>query len=302
MIKSLKDLKKACAENKSMKLAIAAAEDKDLLIAIKEASDSNIIEPILVGDREEIENIAKEINFDLSNIELIESSSLEESAKLSVKLVSDNKANFLMKGKTDTSILMKEVLDKKYGLRTDKLLSHVMVYEVDTYHKLLIFTDGGMNIAPNLDQKVQILENSLAVSRSLGNDNINVSVLTAKEKVSEKMQATVDADKIKSYCNEGKFGQDVYVEGPIAFDLAVSKKAAEIKGYESPVVGETDIVLVPNIEVGNGIGKSLTYLSNADSAGIIMGAKIPIVLVSRADSYEAKLNSIALGSIIASNN
>jgi len=299
LIKSLKDLKAQAKNQKKMTLVVAAAEDEDVLSAVKEAKTSNIIDAVLVGKQSSIEEIAKKIEFDLQDVKVVEATGLENVAEISVKLISEGNADFLMKGKIDTSILLKAVLNKDYGLRTDRLLSHVMVYEVPTYHKLLLMSDGGMNIAPNFEQKEDILRNAILVSRALGNQKTYVSCLAAKEKASDKMPATMDGQKLKNNSLNKAYGEDVYVEGPIAFDLAVSKEAAKIKGYESPVVGETDIFLVPTIEVGNGIGKAMTYMAGAESAGVIMGAKAPIVLVSRADSAETKFFSIALGSVIS---
>jgi len=299
LIKSLKDLKAQAKNQSKMTLVVAAAEDEDVLSAVMEAKTSNIIDAVLVGEQSSIEAIAKKIEFDLQDVTVVEASGLENIAETSVKLISEGKADFLMKGKIDTSILLKAVLNKDYGLRTDRLLSHVMVYEVPAYHKLLLMSDGGMNIAPNFEQKEDILRNAILVSRALGNQKTYVSCLAAKEKASDKMPATMDGQKLKDQSLDTAYGQDVYVEGPIAFDLAVSKEAATIKGYESPVVGETDILLVPTIEVGNGIGKTMTYMAGAESAGVIMGAKVPIVLVSRADSAETKFYSIALGSVIS---
>lgn len=299
MIKNFEELINDAKEQTTMKLAVAAAQDEDVLIAVCGAAEMGIVEPILVGESVKIIEIAEKNNLDISKYELIDKADLIETARTSVELVSTGKADFVMKGLIDTSILLKAVLDKEIGLRTDSLLSHVMVYQVPNYHKLLFLTDGGMNIAPSLDEKAFILKNSVKVAHAMGIENVKVACLTAKEKVSSKMIATVDADKLKEMDINGEFGEGVIVEGPIAFDLAVSKEAVKIKKYESEVAGDADILLVPVIEVGNGIGKALTYMANAESAGIIMGAKAPVVLVSRADSHEAKLNSIALGSVIA---
>lgn len=299
VIKNFQELINASKEQTTMKLAVAAAQDEDVLIAVCSAANMGIVEPILVGIAEKIKKIAKKNNLDISKYQLIDKTDLTEAARTAVELVSSGKADFVMKGLIDTSILLKAVLDKEIGLRTDSLLSHVMVYKSDSYHKLLFLTDGGMNIAPSLDEKAMILKNSVKVAKAMGIENVKVSCLTAKEKVSPKMIATVHADKLKEMHKKGEFGEGVIVEGPIAFDLAISKEAALTKNFESEVAGDTDIILVPVIEVGNGIGKALTYMANAKSAGIIMGAKAPVVLVSRADSHEAKLNSIALGSVIA---
>lgn len=301
MINKLEQLIEQAQQNKKMRLAVAAAQDKDVLKAVDEAYKLNIVDVILVGDEPKIKEIGKSLDMKLDSFEIIHKEDLMEAALETVKLVSTGVADFVMKGIIDTSILLKAVLNKEVGLRTNNLLSHVMVYDVPAYHKLLLLTDGGMNIEPNLEAKKGILDNAILTAKALGNKDIKVSSLSAKEKVNEKMPSTVDGAKLKEMALEGTFGKGVYVEGPIAFDLAVSKEAANTKGFESPVCGETDVLLVPTIEVGNGIGKTLTYMANGKSAGIIMGAKAPVVLVSRADSAETKLYSIALGSVIAAN-
>lgn len=301
MIKKLDDILGQLRGSDKVVLSVACAHDDEVLIAIKSAVEKDIIKPILVGDKEKINYISNKIDFKLDNIEILNCTDIEESAKIAVQLVSDNKADFIMKGLIDTSILLKSVLNKDYGLRTDSLLSHVMIYELSSYHKLLLLTDGGMNISPNYDQKEKILKNSVQAARSLGMESVKVACLAAKEKVNPKMQATIDASLLAQASNEGKFGENVIVEGPLAFDIAVSKEASEIKGLSSKVSGDVDILLAPTIEVGNGIGKSFTYMANAKSAGVVMGAKSPIVLVSRADNHESKLYSIAYGALIAKN-
>ena len=298
MIKKLDDIfneLKSC--DKKAVLSVAAAHDEEVLLAVKDACEMDIIKAILIGEEDKIRKIASEINFNLDNVEVIDESDLKLCAEKAVKLVSSGKADYVMKGLLDTSIILKEVLNKEYGLRTDSLLSHVMIYEVPSYHKLLILTDGGMNIDPDVSQKKKIADNAIKTAKSLGIDTVKVACLAAKEKVNPKMQATLDADELKSMCKDGMFGNGVVVEGPIAFDLAISEEACKIKGYESEVGGDADILLVPSIETGNGIGKALTYMANAKSAGIIMGAKAPVVLVSRADTHESKLYSIAYGAI-----
>lgn len=300
MIKKLDDIfdeLKSC--NEKAVLSVAAAHDEEVLLAVKDACEMNIIKAILIGEEDKIRKIANEIKFDLTDVEVINECDLKLCAEKAVKLVSSGKADYVMKGLLDTSIILKEVLNKEYGLRTDSLLSHVMIYEVPSYHKLLILTDGGMNINPDVSQKKKIVDNAIKAAKSLGIDTVKVACLAAKEKVNPKMQATLDADELKTMCKDGMFGKGAIVEGPIAFDLAVSEEACKIKGYESEVGGDADILLVPNIETGNGIGKVLTYMANAKSAGIIMGAKAPVVLVSRADTHESKLYSIAYGAIAA---
>ena len=300
MIKKLDQMLDVLKGSEKVVLSVAAAHDEEVLLAIKSATEMNIITPILVGQEDKIRKISDEINFDLNGIKIIDKETIEECAEVAVKLVSSKEADFVMKGLLDTSVILKAVLNKEWGLRTDSLLSHVMVYEADFYPKLLVTTDGGMNIAPNYEQKVKILKNAIKATEPLGLETIKVCALAAKEKVNPKMQATVDAKELEDACKNGEFGENVIVEGPLAIDLAVSKEACEVKGFKTEVGGDVDIILMPTIEVGNGIGKAFTYAAGAKSAGIIMGAKAPIVLVSRADTHESKLYSIAYGAIVAS--
>lgn len=299
MVKKLKEIFDILKGEEKLILSVAAAEDKEVLKAVKEAVEKQIIEPILVGDCDKIKLISEKINFDLTGIEILNSNNIEESAKIAVELVATKNADFVMKGILDTSILLKSVLNKEYGLRTESLLSHVVAYQMENYHKLLLITDGGMNISPNYEQKEMILKNAIQAAKALGIDTIKVACLAAKEKVNPKMQATVDGHLLQEASINGKFGRNVIVEGPLSFDIALSNEASDMKGFKSEVSGDIDILLVPNIEVGNGIGKSFTYMANAKSAGVIMGAKAPIVLVSRSDSAESKLYSIAYGALIA---
>jgi phosphate butyryltransferase len=299
LIKNFDQLLEAATTQKTMRLAVAAAQDPEVLGAVAKAAEMGLIVPILVGDRQKIVELCASEQIECGAFEIIDEKDLEASAKISVQLVRDGKADFLMKGLIDTSILLKAVLNRDYGLRTDNQLSHVMLYDLPTYHKLLFLTDGGMNIEPTLAEKATIIRNALCAAYALGMDVVKVACLAAKEKVNDKMPATVDARALENMCREGAFGDKVIVEGPLAFDLAVSREAADIKGFKSDIAGDVDVLLVPNIEVGNGIGKALTYLANAESAGIIMGAKVPVVLVSRADTAEVKLYSIALGSVVA---
>ncbi|HLR33930.1 MAG TPA: bifunctional enoyl-CoA hydratase/phosphate acetyltransferase [Tissierellales bacterium] len=285
--------------NEKIRLVVVGSHDEEVLEAVGEASKLNIVEPILIGRKEEIEKIVREKNIIIKDWKIIDEDNLAEAAKIGVKLVGNNEADFIMKGIVDTGTLLKEVLNKEYGLRTDSLLSHVMIYEMPNYHKLIYLTDGGMNLNPNTEQKEKIIQNSVRVAKALGKEEVKIGCLAAKEKVDPKMVATTDALKLKEKSEGGYFGEKVIVDGPMALDLAVSKDAAKIKNYTSLVAGDADILLVPNIEMGNGIGKSITYFAEGKSAGIIMGAKVPIVLVSRADTHESKLYSIALGSIIA---
>lgn len=297
-ITKLDDLLKIKNERK-MKLAVVSAQDKEVLEAVVEAMKLGIIDPVLIGNMEKIEDMLKKFGFNLEEFNIINEKDLGKAAEIGVKLVSRGEADFLMKGIVDTATLMKAVLNKEWGLRTESLLSHIMVYEIDTYPKLIYLTDGGMNLYPDLEQKIKIIENGVQVAKAMGNETVKVACLAAKEIKDPKMPATMDAYEITRKYQEGYFEDGIIIDGPVALDLAVSKKSANIKGYKSEVAGDADILLVPNIEMGNGIGKSITYFAGGKSAGIIMGAKVPVVLTSRADTHESKLYSIALGSIIA---
>lgn len=301
MIKKLDEMEKHLKLGERAILSVAAAHNEEVLISIKEAVNRGVIQPILVGNIDKIKSISKSINLDLENIELIQEDDIVKCAEIAVRLVHDNKADFIMKGLLDTSILLKAVLNKEYGLKKEGLLSHVMIHEVESYHKLLLISDGGMNISPNYEQKEGIIKNAILVAKSLGIEEIKVACIAAVEKINPKMQATIDAHKLQEACENCLFGKNVIVEGPLAFDLAVSSHASEVKGLKSIVSGDVDIIITPTIEVGNALGKSLTYMTKSKSAGVIMGASVPIVLTSRADSSESKLYSIIYGALISKN-
>lgn len=198
-----------------------------------------------------------------------------------------------MKGKIQTADLLRAVVNKENGLRTGKVMSHIVIHEIPTYHKLLAVTDGGMMMYPNLDEKKQIIENAVSTFLALGYENPKVAVLAAVETVNPKMQESVDADMLKKMNIKGEI-KNCIVEGPISYDLTMSKESASIKGFVSPVTGEADIIVVPNITVGNILGKSLVYSAGAKMAGFIVGAKVPIVLTSRGSTSEEKYLSLAL--------
>ncbi len=298
MAKTFKDLL-VLAQNKGpKKIAVAVAQDKEVLAAVKEAEELKIIKPILVGDKEKIIAIAKEVNFNLDNVEIIHEEDGEKACRVATELVSSGKANVLMKGLIDTSVIMKQVLDSEIGLRTGKVISHVAVFDVETYHKIFLVTDAAMNISPDLNQKKEIIENAVGLARSLDIENPKIAILAAKEKVSPKMEATVHAKELVDMNKKGEI-TDCIIGGPFALDNAISKEAALHKGIDSEIAGDADILLAPDIDAGNVLYKSLTYLAKAKNAGLIVGTKSPIVLTSRADNEEAKLYSIALGVLMA---
>jgi phosphate butyryltransferase len=299
MIKNFDELLELAVQKGPKTIAVACAQDDDALKAIKAAYDKGIIKGILVGDLSKIESIAEEIGLDLSNFEMIDIVDMAEASLKAVELVSTGKADLVMKGLVDTAIILKAVLNKEVGLRTGNVLSHVAVFDVPTYHKILTVTDAAMNIAPDLMAKKQIIENALHVTRALNIEVANVGVIAAKEKVTESMIATVDAGELVKMNQEGLI-IGCKVGGPFALDNAVNKEAAAIKGIKDPMAGDVDILLCPTIEAGNVLYKALNFLASARSAGIIVGAKAPIVLTSRADSDDSKLNSIALGVLMSS--
>jgi len=298
MIKNFDAILKIAKEKGPKILAVACAQDRDVLMAIENANNYGISNAILIGDKEKIQEICLKENIDISKYEVIDIKDNVEASAKAVELVSSGKADIVMKGLVDTAIILKAILNKETGLRTGNILSHVAVFEVKAYPKLLIVTDAAMNIAPDLNAKKQIIENSLYVSEALDINNAKVAVIAAKEKFNPKMIATVDAVELVKMNLNGEL-KDCIVGGPFAVDNAVSKEAAKIKGIDHPVAGDVDIMLCPTIEAGNVIYKTLTFLCDAKSAGIIVGAKAPIVVTSRADSEDAKLNSIALSVLMA---
>lgn len=299
MLKTFDELIELAKKRGPKKVSVAMAGDKEVLLAIKNAVDLGIVEPILVGDKEVIEEISKEINLELANIEIVDLKEDVEAARKATELVSTGKADVLMKGLLGTPIIMKAVLDKEIGLRTGKVISHVAVFNVETYHKIFLVSDAAMNIAPNLAQKKEIIENAVGLAHSLDIEIPKVAVIAANENVSDNMPATGEAKELENMNKSGEI-KDCIVEGPYALDNAISKEAALHKGIKGEVAGDADILIMPDIEAGNILYKSLSFLGKAKNAGIIVGTKAPIVLTSRADNEEAKLYSIALGVLLAS--
>lgn len=298
MIKSLNELLTLAKDKGGKTISVAVAQDTVVLEAIKRAEALGIAKAILVGDKEKIEVAAKEVGMDLTRFEVVDEKDEIKACDVAVDLVTEGRAQLVMKGLIDTSVILKSILRKEANLRTGKVLSHVAVFEVERYHKLLFVTDAAMNIAPEVDHKRQIIENTVDVAHALGIEMPKVAVVCAKEKVSDKMVATQDAEALEAMNKLGKITGCI-VGGPFALDNAISAEAAHHKGISHPVAGEADILLMPDIEAGNILYKALTYFAGAENAGIIVGAKVPIVLTSRADSDAAKLNSIALGVLAA---
>jgi phosphate butyryltransferase len=293
VLKSLSDLKNIVAGGPRKKLVLATAQDQHSLGAVVRAWKDNIIEPILIGDKEGIQNICAENNYDISGLRIIHEPDTEMAVEMSVKMVSNKEGDILMKGKVGTSTLLKYVLNKEWGLRTGNLLSHFALFEVETYPKVIAVADVAMNIAPNLKDKIAIINNSVGCLIKLGYKMPKVAVLGAVEMVNENMEATLDA-ALLSKMNQRDQIKNCIIDGPLAFDNAVSLESARYKGIRSEVAGDTDFLLMPDIEVGNVLYKSLVFFAKAKVASVILGARVPIVLTSRSDSEQAKYDSILL--------
>lgn len=299
MIKNFDQIMQIARERGPKTVSVACAQDVEVLLAIDAAKKEGIVDAILVGDKERIETIAKDNNIDVSKFEIVDIKDMTEASRKAVELVSSGKAHMVMKGLVDTSIILKAVLDKEIGLKTGKVLSHVAVFDIQGYDRLFTVSDAAMNIAPDLDTKKQIIDNAVGVAQALDNKVPKVAVICAKEKVNPKMPDTIDARELQRMNEEGII-KNCIVAGPFALDNAVSVEAAKLKGINHPVAGKADILLLPDIEAGNVLYKSMVYFAPSKNAGLIVGAKAPIVLTSRADTEETKLYSIALGVLCAS--
>lgn len=293
MIKDLKELEqKLKGKEEKPNVCLVCAHDLHSLEAIKKAVDKELISVTLVGIEKKILELLNQLNFERDNVVIYNSLSDVESAKLGVELVKEEKVDTLMKGKIQTKDFLKAVVDSETGIKDSKVLSHVVVNELPNYHKLVATTDGGMVLYPKLEEKAAIIKNAVKLFNNIGYEKPNVAVLTAVEVVNPKMQETIDAKELKDMNFE-----NCYVEGPISYDLTFSKEAAKVKGYESPVTENVDILVMPNITAGNILGKSMIYTAGGKMAGVVVGAKVPIILTSRASSAEEKYYSIILASL-----
>ncbi|MHC0035993.1 phosphate butyryltransferase [Pseudoneobacillus sp. C159] len=292
----LDELIHKATQQKNKTVAVAAAEDEEVLEAVAAAAKKKLANFILYGTKEKISSLIALNHPELINHSAIEIRNAPSSliaAENAVKAVSQLKADVLMKGNIPTALILKAVLNKEYGLRTGNVLSHVAVFEVEGFEQFIILTDAAMNIAPDLDQKAQIVKNAVSIALKIGVTNPKVAPLAAVEVINPAMQATLDAAALMLMNKRGQI-KDCVIDGPLALDNAISAIAAEHKGIQSEVAGQADILLVPTIEVGNALYKSLVYFARAKVGAVIAGAKAPIVLTSRADTAESKLYSLAL--------
>lgn len=297
MYNSFQALREKAMGLKEITISVAVAEDKDVLLAVKTAEELGMAKSILVGDEKKIRQLMAEIGFS-SEPRIINEADSDKAALVAANLVRTDEAQVLMKGLINSSNFLRAVLHPDFGLRTGRILSHLAAFDIPGCDRLVYHTDGGMNIAPGFEEKKQLTITALEALHSMGIEKPNVAVLAANEQVNPKMPATVDALALVEAAAKGELPACV-IEGPIAMDVAVSAEAAKHKGIDSKVAGQVDLFVVPTIEAGNIVGKTLVYYAKAKNAGVILGAKRPVVMVSRSDDAEAKLNSLALACLIA---
>lgn len=278
------------------RLAVAAAHDEQTLEAVFRARRDRIVEPLLFGEPEKIKAISRKLGESIADEAIFPAVDDAEAARLAVAAIRDNRSDILMKGKLDTAVILKAVVNREHGLGKDRIMSMLVFHEMPSYPKLLAVTDGGMCLYPTLEEKKQILINAVEMMTLMGYKNPKVGVLAAIEKVNPKMPETVDADQLKQMNIRGEI-TDCIVEGPISYDLAMSRESAAIKGFSSPVVGDIDLLVVPEITTGNVLGKCLVYSAGAKMAGIVVGARVPIVLTSRGARSEEKYRSLVLAAL-----
>jgi len=298
MIKNFEDVLQKVKSLNTKKIAVAVAQDKPVLEAVKDAQEQGIADAILVGDKSKIQEVASEIGMDLSKFEIVEESDNKKAAMKAVQLVSSGKADMLMKGLIDTANFLRAVLNKEVGLRTGMLMSHVGVFEIPNYDRLIFITDAAFNMYPELKDKIDIVKNAVTVANAVGIEKPRVAPICAVEVVNPNMPATMDASILSKMNDRGQI-KGCIIDGPLALDNALSEEAAAHKGVTGPVAGKADILLMPNIESGNIMYKTLTYTTDCKSGALLVGTSAPVVLTSRSDSHETKMNAIALAALVA---
>jgi phosphotransacetylase len=287
-----------CRKHEPIPTAVAHPCEKSALAGAIEAGMLGLITPILVGPAAKIHEIADATGIDLGGAEIVDAPHSHASAAKAVELVRQGKAELLMKGSLHTDELLGAVVARETGLRTGRRISHVFIMDVPTYHKVLVVTDAAINIAPALEDKADICQNAIDLCISLGLGKPKVAILAAVETVNSKMPATLDAAALCKMSERGQITGGL-LDGPLAFDNAISKEAAKTKGITSEVAGDPDILLVPDLEAGNILAKQLSFLANADSAGLVLGARVPIILTSRADSVRSRIASCGVAMLAA---
>ena len=293
MLKKIEELVDLAKKKGVRRVVVPAANDEEVLLAVAEAVKHGLVKPILIGDRKEIETLAREHAVDLSAAEIVHEPDNDKAAKLAVAKINAGEADVIMKGILGTANYMRPILNKETGIKKAKVLSHVALFNAPRFDRVMAVTDVALNIAPTLDEKVAILENAVSVMNAVGFEKPKVAMLAAVETVKSDMQATVDAACLTKMCERGQI-KNCIVDGPLALDNALSVEAAKIKKIVSPVAGHADLLFAPEIVSGNVIYKGLVHFSAVEMAAVIVGAKCPVVLTSRADSHMSKFYSIAL--------
>ncbi len=295
---TFQDINSKIKHHHPVTIAVAAADDVEVLQAVSEAVKLNVASFHLIGDEKKIRDYSQKINFSLDSVRITNEQDPISACKKAVESVSSGNSQILMKGLVPTATLIRAVLDKEIGLRSERLLSHVALFEIEGYDRLIFITDAAMNITPSLEHKVEIVQNAVDLAHSIGIEQPKVAPLAAIETINPNMQATLDAAILSKMAERGQITGAI-IDGPLALDNAISIEAAKHKGIESKVAGNADILLVPSIEVGNVLYKSIVYFAKAKVGAVLTGAKVPVVLTSRSDSHETKLNSIMLAVLSA---
>ncbi len=291
MINKLQQIEDLLIGKPAKKIAVVAAHDDNVLSSLKAAYDKGFAQPILIGDKQKIFNLADSIDLDLSKVSIIQEDDNEKSARIAIEMVHRGEAHALMKGILPTADFMKAVLNKETGLKSNRLISHTMVIENENYPKLLFVTDAAITIEPDLQQKVELIRNSVDVAHSLGVEKPKVAVLAAIEVVNTSIKSTLDAALLTQMCRRGQI-KGCIVDGPLSLDLAISTESVKHKNIESDVAGDADVLLTPNIDAANILVKSLAFLQKNKMCHIITGAKVPLVVTSRSDESMTKYYSI----------
>ncbi len=297
-IRTFAELLEAARAKGPKTVAVAAGHQSEIMLAGLDAEVAGLAEVILVGDQERIAQIAADENFDISRMEVVHEARSREAAYQVMKLVSEGRADIAMKGKVETSDFLRAALGKELGLRTGRLFTHVAAFEIPDFDRLIFISDAGVVVAPDLEQKVEIVQNAINVAHGLGIERPRVAVLAATEVVNPKIPTTLDAANLSKMADRGQIRGGL-VDGPLALDNAISPESARIKGIKSEVAGYADVLIAPDIEAGNVLAKAITYFAQGKMAGVVVGARCPLILPSRSDTREAKLVSLALGVMLA---
>ncbi len=290
MFKKMDEIIEYATSKGKKRIAVVSPESENVLEGLKISND--IAYPILFGNKSKLDALLVKVGIDA---EVVHADTQIEASYAAIQWIREKKADFLMKGKISTPDFLKTVLDKDRGLRTGRILSHIAVQEIPGYNRLVFVTDAGMNIRPNLSEKVDILKNCLGIMKNMGYKDIKVAILASIEQVSQKMQETIDAAVLSKMGDRGVFGNGVVVDGPLGFDMVADEEAAKMKGVRTSVAGKSDVWLVPDVASGNILSKALIYFAKSKIGGIVAGARAPIILLSRADTPMRKFYSIATG-------